>query len=328
MNRFTLSLFITFIFALSAFLWHASYAQQGVDATLITLEPASPGPNQQVTARLTSFSFDVDRSHLTWTRNGSVVLSGIGAKILRFSTQDVGRTESLHVVARTTDGKEFRAAKEFVIGDFDLLWSAQTTIPPEYRGKALPTTSSLITVSAYPQFFTGGNKIQNGSLIYEWSIDGKREGSASGAGKQTIRFQASLAPRAIHTVALKLSNLQKSINIEKAILIGLTTPEVLLYEERPLEGPHFAEALTKRNIIAGRTIYLRAVPYFFSRDERPQIDYLWSVGNEEVAKDATPNIFEIETIAGNKGSPVITIFIKHLKDVLQRAKATFTLNVQ
>lgn len=318
-----------FIFLCAAFFFFTAYAaaqtQSGGNA-FITLTPPSPSPNEEVTAEFRGFSFDINTSRITWTKNGSISLSGTGAKIFKFRTGAIGKKEILSATARTIDGKEITATAEFLLGDIDIVWKTNTTIPPEYKGKALPSPFSSITITAIPHFSSGGAVSSSGDLEFEWFFDGRKEGDASGIGKNIFQTNVGSSPVS-RQITLKVKNTAKDISFEKNISIPVRSPEVFLYEERPLEGPHIGLALSQLTLRASESKTFRAVPYFFPKEDAPFLSYEWIQNTKE--KNPSPSyLFELSTKEAGSQTINLEVTIKNTKHTIQQALAKLIINVR
>ncbi|PIR69588.1 MAG: hypothetical protein COU47_02425 [Candidatus Niyogibacteria bacterium CG10_big_fil_rev_8_21_14_0_10_46_36] len=308
-------------------LYTAAAAQTTKEGTAtIILNPLSPGPDEEVTAELRGFSFDINASFITWTRNGSISLSGTGSKSFKFRTGAIGKKEVISATARTIDGKEITATTEFLLGDVDLLWKADTTIPPEYKGKALPSPFSSIAVVAIPHFSSGGFTSSVSDLEFEWLLDGKRDESASGTGKNTYRFTAGASPTN-QEITAKVKNNEKDISFEKSVFIPVHQPEVFLYEERPLEGPFMNVALSQKTLHSSEIKAFRAVPYFFPEEDTQSLSYTWSQNGEE-KKTSPVHIFQFSSEKSGRQTITLEVLIQNTKHTIQKALAKIAINVQ
>src|SRR3989344_4645194 len=74
-------------------------------AFFIELAPSdSPGPNENITASLSGFSFDLNRAEITWVKNGRVGAKGLGLVRYDFRTGEAGEKISLQVIATDANG--------------------------------------------------------------------------------------------------------------------------------------------------------------------------------------------------------------------------------
>lgn len=316
---------IIILFGITAY-DHANSARN--DNILIALQPTYPGPNQEVTASLESIGVDLNRSHITWQRNGSVVLQGVGAKSYRFTSGGIGQTEILTVIVRDIHNKELRTTKEFTVGDVDILWTADTTIPPEYEGRPLPSPRSLIIITAFPRFFVGNDRVSSNSLIYEWFVNDVKISESSGAGKNIMQYRANPGENGSYKITLLASSQLKNIITEKSIFISTAAPEVLLYEEKSLEGPDMSHILANLAMRPGDKKNFRAIPYFFSKNGDASLEYSWLVNREDITQDKRSSILEFGLVKGKIGLVTIQTEVKNIKNTLQKAVNEFSINVR
>ena len=160
--------------------------------SLIT-EPASPAPETQVTARVESFLFDLNRSKISWQVNGTTKKSAIGGVDFSFQLGKAGSVTNVKAIVDTPDGTRIEKELSIRPAGVDIAWEARSTTPPFYKGKALFPPEGDATLVALPALRDGsGNLIPESSLIYRWTVDREVQGSASGYGKNTYSFQGSV----------------------------------------------------------------------------------------------------------------------------------------
>ena len=116
----------------------------------IGVSPTSPIPDQEVRLQVTSASFDLSRSVITWIKDGKTVLKGLGETAYFFNAGKLGSKTAVEAQAETPDGLIFKTSKTITVADAILVWSAFTTVPTLYPGKALASANSLVRVTAIP----------------------------------------------------------------------------------------------------------------------------------------------------------------------------------
>lgn len=294
--------------------------------SILEFDPESPGAQEEVEVRFISYSFDVNSAYIYWTHNGQTVLSGRGEKIYRFTTGKVGDRELVTLRAVVPGEDEFKTSKTFYIGGVDLLWGANTAIPPEYNGKALLSPRSPVYVTAFPQFILGQQLLSPVSLIYEWSLDDKAKGSVSGVGKRTFSFYSSVAAGAVHEIGLKVYNADKTIVSKKTASITVHNPEVLFYEEEASGGPNMSRAITSFKMFPGEEKKFRALPYFFSENSR-DLGFKWTANNDRVAEDEAPDVLSLKLVNDAAGVVNISALVESAKNIIQRMQASFVINI-
>ncbi|MEK7598857.1 MAG: hypothetical protein AAB474_00160 [Patescibacteria group bacterium] len=302
----------------------------------IELVPETPGPSQNVYARINGFSFDIDRAEVVWNHNGKVAAKGLGLREYRFQAGKLGGRENLRVEALANGGQKYSASLSFVVSDIDFLWRAATSRPDWYQGKTLPSLRSNVIVTAFPHLMSGGREIAGSELIYRWSLDGDFKQKSSGAGKQNFSFQTRPASDVEHAVELQVSNLNGNIAAQKTVIIPVKDTLVLFYEEHPLEGPRMNFALDPFSpfaILSGEAKMFKAEPFFFSlipgqSDLKLGLNYNWTVDGQPTEKTAPFNILNLSAAAGAQGLVSVDLLIKHAVNILQQARAGFQINVQ
>ena len=294
----------------------------------IEINPSNPGPNTLVNARIISYSFDVDRSYITWSIDNKIALQGTGKKVFSFTTGALGIGTTLRVNITTEDG--FSISKTVVLGanDVDLLWEALTYTPAGYPGKAMPTPQSLIKIVAFPHLFLNGYKLSNENLIYKWSIDYKMMPSVSGTNKNTLIFSKFDFPGDEHIIKVQVTNQNNTAVAEKRIKISSAEPKILFYQEHPLEGTRYQKALKDAITFSEEEIQVRAEPYFFSRNNIDALSYEWTIDGKKTVKKGFSNILHLRIEPGAYGIFNIALRINNLKNVLQYSEASFNINVQ
>lgn len=298
----------------------------------IELIPEFPTPNQNVVARLGGFSFDLDRAEITWFHNGKIVQKGLGLLNYDFTTGRLGEEEIIRVIAVANGSQRHEASLTIRLADIDFLWRAETSKPAWYKGRSPASLRSNIIVSAFPHLVSQGREIPASQLIYRWSLDGDFKQSSSGAGKQNFSFQAESSSGISHEIQLKVSNINENITSQKTITIPIHDPQVLFYEEHPLEGPrtNFAlDSFSPFQMASGEEKTFRAEPFYFSLiNNRALLDYTWTTDGKEVGKTPPFHILNLSAAAGSRGIVSVDILVNSLTNILQRVKAGFRIDVQ
>ncbi|MCH8986800.1 hypothetical protein IIA94_01385 [Patescibacteria group bacterium] len=311
---------------------HAQFPGQELDRVFIELiqqfaGPTKdfPGPNEPYEAWVRSSAVDVNRASITWTHNGEVVAEGLGVKSYIFRTGDVGRIETLSITV-SANGRVFEDSRTFHINDVDLLWQAFTTVPSWYKGKALTSSQSAITVTAFPVLLRNGKKLPPAQLVYRWSLDDDFKPESSGSRRRSFSFLADFVPGIEQEITVKVSDINNTLQAQKTIVIPVAQPKVLFYEERPLEGTVMGKALTNFILPAGTENTFRAIPYFFTRGA--PLSYEWLIDGKPAREEGLPDILRLTAAAGSRGPVSISTTINNVRNILQRITDSFIINVQ
>lgn len=287
----------------------------------IRMTPEYPGANTNVEAKIVSFSFDVDSSNITWTLNGKIIEQGIGAKTVEFQTGATGSMLSLSVFIVTNNGKQVENKTTFKIVEADILWDANTYTPHFYKGKSEPVIYNKINVTAIPHGFSSKDK----DLIYNWSKDYKKIASASGTGKSAYSFSFSEL-RDTEKIGIEISNAQKTEFYKKTITIKMKQPEILFYEENPLEGPLYQRSISQNFAMQKQEMVIRAEPFFFPKEDVENLSLNWSAGRESITPLSRQNIIGLTTLLNMEGESVIGLTVKNTRKLFQEVANEFKLN--
>lgn len=200
-------------------------------------------------------------------------------------------------------------------GTVDLLWSADTYTPPFYRGRALPTAHSQVTVVAMPNF----GAVEN--LNFTWTKDGRNIGSASGRGKNVLVYTSDAAGVA--------NDIRVSVDDTDAqLVLPVVAPRLVIYESDALQGINYEQSVDANyNLVAPEATFL-AEPYYFSRAsvEDNRVEFDWRLNGKKVITDLSDQ--RLATFAApeeGSGENTITIGAKNLANTLQLASAKFLI---
>lgn len=306
-----LKIILLLIFPFFFFGWYADAVEINTFDSDFSVEmiPNNPTPNETVLAKVVSYQFDVDRSNVTWTFNGQVIAKGVGKKDASFTAPDFGKESRLVVSIVTDKGVSTSKAINLAGNDIDFLWEARTTVPPWYKGKALPSFKSLVKVTAVPHLFSGGVEVAHSNLVYEWSLNYKNMPEASGFGKNSFIFRLNDYEK--FAVGLRVSTKGKNASFEKYIDLSASDskPKVVFYSDSPLEGVNHNNALVREVSLVEREITVRAEPYFFTDNASEIFSYEWMMNDKSIVPDTFPNILSLRA-GDNSGSSILGLTVK------------------
>ena len=292
----------------------------------LEISPDFPSPKEEVRASLTSYSFDLDRSNITWVHNGKTVLKGMGEKIYRFKAGTVGKEEVVKAIILTPSGNSLQEARSIIVADADLLWQAKTSFPFAYQAKPLPVLRSRVKVVAEPHFIFQGSRISPSNLVYKWFLGEEVQQESSGFGRQAFEFTVPVIASDSQKVKVEISSLKGSVNARKAVFIPIREPKVLIYEEHPLQGPKFNRSLTGLKAVSPSQIDFRAAPYYFSRTD--SLVYDWSVNGKPAEKTKPFNLLNLKIGEGFFGKISVNLRVENPANVLETAENNFEINAE
>ncbi len=272
-----------------------------------TLEASelNPNPNEEVTVRVKTFAFDKTAASYQWSINGVFQreLSGRSRSEITVPAGAEGTVKTVRVAVTTLDG--ITRTKELTIktASASLYWWADTTVPYWYRGKALPSANSRVTVVATPPAGMNPNE-----LSYQWQFNGSVIPQASGFGKNTFTFTFEFPVRELVEVTMR--NLAGTFVKAAAIDVEPRAPTVAIYESRPLRGVVHERVLREFSAPSGDSYELLAVPFFFPEERVKSLHYDWIVNGERIVGTFTkPWLLTLRPNPGEITSNQVTVEI-------------------
>ena len=251
--------------------------------TTIVVDPPTPDPYETVQISVENYVLDINSTDIFWYVDGKMLTGGPGLK--KISLKVGGPGEKIHVRATIYSTKEGEISKTVTIIplEADLLWQADTYTPPFYKGKALPTAQGTVKVVVMPNFILDGKRKDANKLVYIW-----RNGESfatlednSGYGKRWARFRIENIYGDLNTSVSIYPRFQKDTVKIKKLTVNPVTPETILYENNPLYGIQY------ENAIGGDKVWnsafsVKAEPYFFSKNDvvYGNISFKWTLNNE------------------------------------------------
>jgi len=322
-----LSLFLIFAFKAHGQIPSATSNDIANSAEIKTV-PAFPGANENVYAEIESFSFDLNSSEIIWALDGVIKDKGVGKKSFLFKTGSIGSVSLIKAVIKTKDGKTIEKTLVVRPAGVDLVWEADSYVPPFYKGKALYSYQGLITVIAVPNIIgSNGVKINPNNLTYKWIKDSKVLGGVSGYGKNKFSFSQSVLSHSPE-IEVEVMSSDKKIKASGSITLEPIEPKVVIYENNPLYGIIYEKALEGEFKLNGSEITLTAMPYFFSKDDAggKKIKYDWSMNGRNINSNQNTKQTTFRNTQNAKGSTRISIDLQNDNRELQSARTDVLLN--
>jgi|GEM_PF-2919761 len=167
-----------------------------------------------------------------------------------------------------------------------MTWHADTYIPPEYPGKAMPIRNSDVTVTAIPDI----RGYDPSELLYTWYIDGEsRVRSVLGEQEFSLKITKNVSSL---SVLVEVSNLSRSLTVSRAILIPVVRPTVVLYHAR--SDKEAATATAELSISPGASVNVTAKPFNFQASNISDFDYIWEfLGNQATGEKTDPELLTL-----------------------------------
>lgn len=295
----------------------------GINPLVLRLNPSIPAPNQAVRAEITSTVVDLSRSKIIWMLNGARLDVPDNATSISFQAPTkVGATSRIAAVVSSDNGRTLTEEQSVQTGILDVVWEADAYTPPFYKGKALPTTGTPITIAAFADIRdASGRRISENELVFTWEQYASVMPELSGRGKHTAVFDGPEIHRDLN-VLLSVAPPVEDRRALVRIALAPTTPQVILYEKHPTLGIRFEQALTRTFTLAGGEVTLSAQPFFFStpRSNSESLAYQWSLNNVFVDNPSTDqSAIVLRAESGGGGAATVGVSTKHTSKLFQEA---------
>jgi hypothetical protein len=281
-------------------------------------------PINTITLNLSSIYKDIGGTKVFWFEDNVLVEEGVGLISHRVSLGPIG--SSITVAAVLGIPGSLGAERATIIlspAYIDLIWEAQTAVPPFYRGKALPSHESFIKTMAIPNFGT----TTPGSVInYSWK---KNRTISIGDGLNIISAGLFGAWEKTST-NIQVNATYKDQTAVSQVNIPSFVPTLQFYEISPTQGILTNESLNGSPIRNSSEISLTVVPFGFSSIDRnkSKIQYKWKAGKKEIKKGVG---YDSETLSLSRnnsnlknGEILISLLAENVVNVMQFDNSKFS----
>jgi len=329
--RIALILFLSTIYCLLPAFIHAQLSPEAALQQLsqnidVSISPENPGPNTDVTIRIESYSTDLNGAQITWVVNGKIVSDGMGEKVLKLKTGNIGTITSINLSVQPSDGDAFQKTIDLAPASVDLLWQGDSYTPPFYKGRAVFTNQGSITFVAIPSIIDrSGNTVSPKNVIYTWSKDGSVLGSLSGTGKNSLTLLDSILglPMNISVVASTLDN---SIVTKSSISMQSGSPIILFYENNPLLGILYNREIGSGFKLSSPEVNIIGAPYFFSNKDLQAnaLKYTWALNGSNIGSP-NQNSITLRGQHGAVGNSTLGLKIENVNNILQTLEKSMNI---
>ncbi len=273
----------------------STQAQVNIEPSDIFLRitPEVPEPGQSVKISMGSYVFSIDELYMEWQENNVTKLTGFGEKNFQFNAGAVGETKVVTVIIRNEKDGNVIYRKQIVSkpSGLDILWQATDSYtPPFYKGKALPSTESIVKIIALPTFQTGTQIVSPKNVIYNWKRNFEPVTAASGYGKNIISIKQSYLTDQ-ERISVVANEPTEGGTAQASLLVKPFDPKIVFYRKDPLLGIDFHNGIDKEMQLSTDDTTLVAMPYFVSPKNilDPDLSYVWKLNDTEISTPAIKN---------------------------------------
>lgn len=242
------------------------------------------------------------------------------------SDTDIEQVENLiNSTVETTLKEELVQGNDF---NLDIVWKANTLVPFDYKGKALPSSLSSIAFHAIAD-------VPNpDSLIYTWLIDdisSNKEGpELQGRGKSTFNWFTFQSPEFTHELRVFAQD-EKGKKGSASLTIKTSKPETYFYiiNNNIFTNSIFDSLKLRPNGEAN--ILVR--PFYFNLSNLDGLDFIWKLDGKEdknsgTRKDILPLHISASALPGAYSS--LRLELKNSKqknNIFDRATANINIKI-
>ena len=286
----------------------------------ITFDPLYPDPSEEVTATLSTNTFNQFGASIRWFINGTEVPSAENRTSVTFTAGAMGQEQR---VQAAISGSDINATIErtLVVRDVDIIIESDAIVPAFYEGRALPALGNAITAVALPQF---GNTVDPNSLFYTWSINNRVlfGGPQQGMDRAVIEPNRTAPDRVL---SLTVSSPSGERLVKKAVRLGGVSPILHIYIDNPLRGV-MPIAVKTTVLVPGEEVGLYAVPYYMSRSVKNEEDaeHRWVIDGR-TAENPSVDPFAITLRREEVGVSTLGFALQSLDDFLQRVSREISI---
>ncbi|MGC9602426.1 MAG: hypothetical protein ABSE76_01645 [Minisyncoccia bacterium] len=276
------------------------------------VSPETPGPNTQVTIEVQGVGTFVGNSTITWSQNGTVVSQGVGQRDFTFTTGSIGTETQIKVTVNSATQGTLTNSWTFIPSSINLVWEADTTVPPLYKGKALYSGGSDVKVVAFPSIAVNGSSFSVSALSFQWTLDSDPLPDQSGLGQNSLTFTGSQLQKE-EDVSVDVYYGANKVGTG-SVVIPATDPELVLYDKDPLRGIIFDSALPAGISLNGNELTVQAVPYFFSNSSlvNGALTYAWTLnGNDTTGPNAENGELTLLQSGSGSGSATLGVSLQN-----------------
>ncbi len=304
---------IIFLFSLFLPLYSSAYIERTVGGSLIAeVNPRAPKPNQMVNIKLSGYGFNLDTSDITWILNNEIMDSGRGMKEFSFQMGGVGSVNSLYATVETRTERTLGKNLIFRPAEVELMFESNTYVPRGYRGARLPSPGSLVKVVAKPNFIINNENLDPTSLEYQWRRNGTLLSNENTNNPEILIFRLNEDGRG-ERIEVSVFSRTYGSRAENSIIITPVNPEIILYENRPLLGVDYKQAITDRLNLSIGTISLKAEPFYFPGQNINDNFFAWFINQERINQNtANPSQINLERPVGSEGSFILTTIARNM----------------
>ncbi len=310
-------LFIPILVILSFFPVLFLHAQVKESDVVLEVFPENPAANQNVQAKVATFSTDIKKAYISWSVNGQRLSGGIGRDTFSFDIGPGGTQSELSVSIETTDGQSIVKTTYISPLELDILWEAQNSyVPPFYRGKTMVSKEGEYKVSAMPS--TGNSVSGTKNFSYNWSKDTNAQVGQSGWGKNSFTFKNTYLDRT-NTIKVEVSDILNKFSGSKSIVLEPGNSKIVFYKVDKNLNILSNQSLEENFEIKKEGETIGAIPYFINSENLndENLEFNWKVGEQNIETVPPKNQISVVPENGKSGFSTISLTVENKGNLFQ-----------
>ncbi|MEK7133763.1 MAG: hypothetical protein AAB804_01690 [Patescibacteria group bacterium] len=307
---------------------HAQLGLPSIEkAVSIKFEPLHPGPGDTVRLDAHSAVLDLSTSEIAWRANGKTIAQGVGVERVEVNAGSLGKETVIDVFVLTSGGVAASAEAAIIPTELDLLIDADSYVPPFYLGRPHVSAGSTLLLQAVPHFKRpDGTMTKASDVIYTWKKNGEVLGSISGRGRSNARIPIQHL-YGTENISIEARTSDNLLSNGSSLSISPIQPVLVLYQDHPLYGVLYHQALGVASSIAESEATFAATPYFagITGQNDPALTFDWSVNGKTLPQSATrPEAITINA-DNSSGIAVLRLELTHATNFYMDAKGLWNV---
>jgi len=287
--------------------------------------PDYPKPNEMVFINLSLYTDDLNSASISWYKDGKLALTGKGETKYSFRAGPAGQEAKIEIRVKLLSGTSFSKSFSLNPAGVDLVWEANSYVPPFYEGRALHPRQGSLKVVAVPEFIKNGRRISPQNLIYQWSNGIDVYQDQSGYGKNVVMVDGSLLGRQ-EDIEVLVTDPADNLAAQGSVYITPVDPEIVFYEIDPYYGHMFDTALANSFDLKTDEVQILAAPFYFTRESGGALRYQWTLNGEALPDLAGSMTAIFRKPKDQTGQSSISLQIIDANRILQEASNNLTMN--
>ena len=305
----------------------AQETSTSLSSIYINISPVSPRAGDSVVLTLSSNLLNLNSSKIVWYIDGTPKRDAAGKSITIKAKSD-GQKTTIRAVVETSDGIIKEASQEISPAGVDLVVEPMSYTLPFYKGKPYFAPQGTVKVVAIPDIIIDGTRALSKDLNFKWSKGDIVLGSSSGKGNDTLLVYGTIPVRDIN-ISVQISDDSGNILAENSKLLTTDNPEILFYEDNPLYGVLYNEAVVGNYNLGTReelTIVAKPFSFDFSNDVSEESDYTWNINGNSITPAGKANELVLKQTTNVAGTASVSLDLKNVDRIMQYVSDSFNIS--